>query len=52
MLPTNNFQDCKFNGKGAYSLQLDQVSLVDGYEDTLSHRTDVYSFTCDVFFEY
>ena len=34
MHPANKFQDYKFNGKGAYSQQLDHVSLVDGYDDT------------------
>ena len=34
MNPSNKFQDYKFNGKGAYSTQLDHVSLVDGYDDT------------------
>jgi hypothetical protein len=34
MQPANKFQDYKFNGKGAYSQQLDHVSLVDGYDDT------------------
>lgn len=29
MQPANNFKEYKFSGKGAYSTQLDHVSLFD-----------------------
>jgi hypothetical protein len=34
MNPSKNFQDYTLAGKGAYSLQLDQISLVGGYDST------------------
>jgi len=34
MQPAKNFQDYTLAGKGAYSLQLDNISLVDGYDST------------------
>ena len=34
MNPSKNFQDYTLAGKGAYSLQLDQIDLVGGYDST------------------